>query len=67
VRHSGGPFCTYPWYAFNGTDIAFTYGGDYRGTQFDYGQSAKFATEPLCGGGFGPDTTYRDTVLSHTP
>jgi hypothetical protein len=64
---SGGPFCTYPWYAFNGTDKAFTYGGDYPATQFDYGQSAQFATEPLCGGGFGPDTTYCDTVLSPTP
>jgi len=25
----GGPYCTYPWYAFNGTSAAFTYGADY--------------------------------------
>ena len=31
----GGPFCIYPWYAFNGTDSAFTYGADYPGTRFD--------------------------------
>jgi hypothetical protein len=64
---NGGPFCTYPWYAFNRTADAFTYGGDYPGTQFDYGQSAQFATTPLCGGPFGPDTTYCDTVLAPTP
>jgi hypothetical protein len=35
----GGPYCTYPWYVFNGTDSAFTYGADYPGTKFDYGES----------------------------
>ena len=35
----GGPFCTYPWYVFNGTDSAFTYGADYPGTKFDYGHA----------------------------
>jgi len=34
----GGPYCSYPWYAFNGTSAAFTYGADYPGTQFDYGR-----------------------------
>jgi hypothetical protein len=64
---NGTAFCTYPWYAFNGTDKAFTYGADYQGTQFDYGQSTQFATTPLCGGPFGPDSTFCDTVLSPTP
>jgi len=63
----GGPFCTYPWYAFNKTDKAFTYGADYPGTQFNYGQATQFATTPLCGGPFGPDSTFCDTVLSPTP
>lgn len=64
---SGGPFCAYPWYALNGADKAFTYGGDYPGTQFDYGQSGQFATSPQCGGPFGADSTYCDTVLTPTP
>ena len=64
---NGGAFCTYPWYAFNGTAKAFTYGADYPGTQFDYEQSAQFATTPQCGGPFGLDSTFCDTVLSPTP
>jgi hypothetical protein len=63
----GGPDCIYPWYAFNGTDTAFTYGADYPGTQDDYGQASQFATTPQCSGPFGPDSTYCDTVLSPTP
>jgi hypothetical protein len=63
----GGPFCIYPWYAFNGTDSAFTYGADYPGTKFDYGQASQFATTMQCGGPFGPDSTYCDTVLRPTP
>lgn len=63
----GGPFCSYPWFAFNGTDSAFTYGADYPGTKFDYGQAKQFATTPQCGGPFGPDSTYCDTVISPAP
>ena len=64
---NGTAFCTYPWYAFNGTDRAFTYGASYPGTQFDYGQSSQFATTPQCGGPFGPDTIFCDTLLRPTP
>jgi hypothetical protein len=63
----GGPYCVYPWYAFNKGYSAFTYGVDYPGTKFDYGQGAQFATSPRCGGPFGPDTTYCDTVLKPSP
>jgi hypothetical protein len=63
----GGPYCSYPWYAFNGTSSAFTYGGDYPGTKYDYGQGGQFATTMQCGGPFGPDSTYCDTVLKPTP
>jgi hypothetical protein len=63
----GGPFCTYPWFTFNGTHSAFTYGADYPGTQFDYGQAAQFATTTQCGGPFGPDSTYCDMTLTPTP
>jgi hypothetical protein len=63
----GGPFCSYPWFAFNGTASAFTYGADYPGTSFDYGQGSQFATTMQCGGPFGPNTTFCDTVLKPTP
>jgi hypothetical protein len=63
----GGPYCTYPWYAFNGSGSAFTYGADYPGTQFNYGQAAQFATTTQCGGPFGPNSTYCDTLLRPTP
>ncbi|HET9895463.1 MAG TPA: hypothetical protein VFQ44_11085 [Streptosporangiaceae bacterium] len=63
----GVAFCTYPWYAFNGAANAITYGADYPGTQFDYGQAAQFSTTQQCGGPFGADTTYCDTILSPTP
>jgi hypothetical protein len=63
----GGPYCTYPWYASNSADSAITFGADYPGTKFDYGQGFQYATTPLCGGPFGPDSTYCDTVLTPAP
>jgi hypothetical protein len=63
----GGPFCSYPWYALNNEANAFTFGADYPGTKFDYGQGAQFTTTPQCGGPFGPDSTFCDTKLSPVP
>lgn len=63
----GGAYCSYPWYAYNSGANALTYGGDYPGTQSDYGQGSQFATTPLCGGPFGADSTYCDTVLNPSP
>jgi hypothetical protein len=63
----GGPYCTYPWYAFNSEASAITFGADYPGTKFDYGQGSQYPTAPLCGGPFGPDSTYCDTVLTPAP
>ena len=60
----GGPYCTYPWFASNSAAHAITYGADYPGTRSDYGQGSQFATTPLCGGPFGADSTYCDTVLT---
>jgi len=60
----GGPYCIYPWYALNAKGSAFTYGIDYTGTKFDYGQGSQFATTTQCGGPFGPNTTYCDTVIN---
>jgi hypothetical protein len=62
----GGPYCTYPWYAAN-TNDTITFGADYPGTTHDYGQGLQFATTPLCGGPFGPDSTYCDTILTPSP
>lgn len=59
----GSPFCWYPWYAYNGTDKAFTYGGDYPGTTKDYGQALQFDQTLNCPSPYGPDTTYCSTVL----
>ena len=44
----GGPFCTYPWYAWSGTLNAFTFGGDYPGTTNDFGQAAQFDQNEDC-------------------
>jgi hypothetical protein len=63
----GGPFCIYPWYAFNGRADALTYGANYPGTRFDYGKANQFATTPLCGGPFGPDSTYCVTIIKPVP
>ena len=65
--HYGGPYCIYPWYAFNGRADALTYGANYPGTRFDYGKANQFATTPLCGGPFGPDSTYCVTVIKPVP
>jgi hypothetical protein len=59
----GSPFCWYPWYAYNGADNAFTYGGDYPGTTNDYGQALQFDQTLNCPSPYGPDTTYCSTVL----
>ncbi|HEY7343641.1 MAG TPA: hypothetical protein VH591_22420 [Ktedonobacterales bacterium] len=59
----GTPFCTYPWYAFNGRDQAFTYGGDYPGTTRDFGKVNQFQQTTNCGGPFGADSTYCVTPI----
>jgi hypothetical protein len=65
----GGPYCTYPWFAFNSAASALTYGGNYPGTKppYDYGQAGQFATTMTCGGPFGTDSTYCDTILTPNP
>jgi hypothetical protein len=59
----GTPFCSYPFYALNGTDSAFTYGGDYPGTSKDYGQAAQFQQQENCTSPAGPFAQYCSTVL----
>ena len=57
----GGPFCIYPWFTQN-ADKSFSYGVDYPTTARDFGQVGQFAQQPTCGGPFGPDSTYCETV-----
>jgi hypothetical protein len=44
-----------------------TYGANYPGTRFDYGKADQFATTPLCGGPFGPNSTYCVTIIKPVP
>ena len=62
-----GPTFTYPWYASNSAYGAITYGADYPGTNSDYGQGSQFPVTMQCGGPYGPDSTYCDTVLKPPP
>jgi hypothetical protein len=59
----GTPFCTYPFYAFNKTDNAFTYGGDYPGTSSDFGGAAQFQTAENCLSPDGTSPQYCSTVI----
>jgi hypothetical protein len=59
----GTPFCTYPWYAFNGADKAFTYGGHYPGTTNDFGQALQFQQQKSCVSPAGPFPQYCSTTL----
>ena len=59
----GTPFCTYPWYAFNKIDNAFTYGGDYPGTSNDFKQAAQFQPTEDCVSPAGPYPQYCSTVI----
>jgi hypothetical protein len=59
----GGPFCTYPWYAFNKTDNAITFGGDYPGTSNDFGGVSQFAQTESCTSPLGGTPQYCATVL----
>jgi hypothetical protein len=62
----GTAYCSYPWFSFNAAGF-ITYGGDYAATRFDYGQADQFALTPQCGGPFGADSTFCDTVLKPNP
>ena len=59
----GGPFCTYPFFARNGTLNAFTYGGDYPGTTNDFGQASQFQQTQDCASPADGSPQYCATVL----
>jgi hypothetical protein len=62
----GTAYCSYPWYTSNSAGF-ITYGVDYPATKNDYGQADQFAQSAQCGGPFGADSTYCDTVLHPNP
>jgi hypothetical protein len=57
----GGAFCIYPWYTLGKS--GFHFGVDYPDTLKDFGQALQFTQTPLCGGPFGTDSTFCDTIL----
>jgi len=57
----GGPDCIYPWYSLGKTGYHF--GVDFPGTINDFGQADQYQQTPLCGGPFGANSTYCDTIL----
>lgn len=59
----GSPFCTYPWYAYNSADRAFTYGGDYPGTSADFGQAGQFDETEGCTSPIGGNPQYCSTEI----
>lgn len=59
----GGPFCQYPFYAWNGTLNAFTYGGDYPGTTNNFGQAQQFQQAENCASPADGSPQYCATVL----
>jgi hypothetical protein len=59
----GSPFCTYPFYAYNGAAGAFTYGGDYPGTSSDFGGATQFDQTEGCTSPMGNNPQYCSTVV----
>jgi hypothetical protein len=57
----GGPFCIYPWYSLGSS--GFHYGVDFPAEINDLGGVDQFAETLECGGPFGPDSTYCDTIV----
>lgn len=60
----GGPLCTYPFFAWNGSLAAFTYGGDYPGTTSDFGQAAQFQQAENCTSPADGSAQYCATVVT---
>lgn len=60
----GTPFCSYPWYAYNSTHHAFTYGADYPGTSKDYDKALQFQQQKNCASPADGKPQYCSTVLS---
>jgi hypothetical protein len=57
----GGPFCIYPWFTQGSSGVH--YGVDFPDELNNLGGVDQFAQTEQCGGAFGPDSTYCDTLV----
>jgi hypothetical protein len=57
----GGPYCIYPWFTLSATGLH--YGINFPGTTRTFGDADQFQQQTLCGGPFGANSTYCDTVI----
>ncbi|HEY4349079.1 MAG TPA: hypothetical protein VGM80_16010 [Gaiellaceae bacterium] len=57
----GGPFCIYPWYTLGAS--GFHYGVDYPDEINNLHGVDQFAQTQECGGPFGDNSTYCDTIV----
>ncbi|OLB19281.1 MAG: hypothetical protein AUI12_02455 [Acidobacteria bacterium 13_2_20CM_2_57_6] len=57
----GGSDCIYPWYSLGKT--GFHFGVDFPDTIKDFGQANQYQQTTQCGGPFGSNSTYCDTIL----
>ena len=57
----GGPYCIYPWFSLGKTGLH--YGVDFPGTVHNFGRADQFQQQLLCGGPFGVNSTYCDTIV----
>ena len=57
----GGPFCTYPFFTQGSSGVH--YGTDFPDETNDLGGVDQFAQTLECGGPFGPNSTYCDTLV----
>jgi hypothetical protein len=62
----GKPYCWYPYYAYNGADSAFTYGGNYPGTSNDFNGALQFQKGTRCASPANGEPQYCATVLPAT-
>jgi hypothetical protein len=58
----GGPYCIYPWYTATKSG-SLSYGVDYADTAKDFGKALQFQPALDCGGPYGPNSTYCDTII----
>lgn len=57
----GGPYCIYPWFSLGKT--GFHFGVDFPDTIKDFGKANQYQQTTQCGGPFGANSTYCDTIL----
>jgi hypothetical protein len=59
--YGAGGFCIYPWYSRGSS--GFHFGVDYPDNLDDYGQADQYQQSAMCGGPFGPGSTFCATTI----